>query len=46
MQERSDADGAKRKASLPGLNAGELEDLLDHVGEPAAFGAHQLDRSS
>ena len=34
--------GAQRKAALPGLDPGELEDLLDHLGQPAAFAADQL----
>ena len=30
------------KRALARLDAGELEDLLDHLGEPPAFAAHQL----
>ncbi len=42
VQQRPDTDRPEREASLAGLDAGKLEDLLDHVGQPAALGAHQL----
>ena len=38
----STRDRPQRKAALPGLDAGELENLLDHLGQPPPFAAHQL----
>ena len=38
----SDADRPQRKPPLTRLNAGKLQNLLDHLGQPPAFGAHQL----
>ena len=35
--QRLDGDRPQREAALPRLDARELEDLLDHLGEPPAL---------